>query len=267
MLRYQDEWVTLFEADARKLDFIPDESVALVVTSPPYNVGVKYDTWKDDLPFDEYWQFTREWLAECYRVLKVGGRIAVNVPNIGNNPEQPKGNGIIILLPDMVKSIVSVGFKIREMLVWNKNNRELGTDWGSWLSPSNPSARSVHEHIVVAHKEQMALSWSGVSDLEKEEFLELSRSVWDFRSEWNRTHPAPFPPELPRRLVKLYTYLGDLVLDPFIGSGTTARVCKDNRRHCIGVDVSAKYLRQAADRCAQYVLDMPTVSTMSYAQD
>ena len=246
----------LINADARQIP-LSDQSVQMVVTSPPYNVGVGYDAWDDNLSFQDYWEFMLLWLKECYRVLVPSGRIAINVPNIGNSSDfGGKGKGVIAHMPLTITAMQEAGFQIRDCITWFKTHDESideveqsfcgnNTAWGSWQSPSNPFCRSFSEFIVVAHKESPTLAWKGHSDLAREEFMLWTRNVWLMATVSNPEHPAPFPLELPSRLIKLYTYPGDLILDPFSGTGTTVKAAHQLNRRAIGLDLSPNYLVRA----------------------
>ena len=236
--------------------------VDLIVTSPPYNVGIEYDSWNDNLPEEEYWAFTWNWLNEAYRILKVGGRICINIPVMGNNPLMKKGNLYLFHLPQYL-NLIKEKFKLRECITWIKSYAEYdenvfcggNTAWGSWLSPSNPYCRSFSEFIIVAHKEEDTLQHKGETDLTKDEFLRWTKNVWFFPSEQNRKHPAPYPLELPTRCIKLYSYIGDLVIDPFMGSGTTAESCLRLNRRYIGFEISKSYCENMKYRTAQQRLN------------
>ena len=232
-----------------------DNKVDLIVTSPPYYVGIKYNTYNDTLPEEEYWEFTEKWMKELHRVLKRGGRVCINIPVMGNNAEMKKGNEYLFHLPRYL-NIIKKNFLLRECITWIKSYAEYNenvfcggnTAWGSWLDPSCPFLRSFSEFIIVSHKETPYLQHKGKTDLEKDEFLRWTKNVWFFPSENDREHPAPFPEELPRRCIKLYSYIGDLVLDPFMGSGTTGVVCKKIKRNFIGIEIDKKYYELSKNR-------------------
>jgi site-specific DNA-methyltransferase (adenine-specific) len=173
--------------------------------------------------------------AECWRVMKPGGRIAVNVAGTGRSPYYPLHHYIRAQLE-------AQGFGMRGEVIWYKGP-VMGTAWGSWKSPSNPALRDVHEYILIFSKGDWRLGHSGEADITAEEFVEYTRSVWEFRPAVpdKVDHPAPFPPELPKRLIKLYTFKDDLVLDPFMGSGTTCQVSQALGRRWIGVDMDGGY--------------------------
>ncbi len=235
---------TLFCGSSEAMTEIPDDCVALMVTSPPYNVGKDYD---DDLSIDEYLGLLERVLAETARVLEPGGRVAVNVANLGRKPYLPLNHHVAGLLSDL-------GFLLRGEIVWQKARGAGGScAWGSWRSAKNPTLRDVHEYVIVASKGAYRRSRIGRDTISKEEFLEATTSIWQIRPESARKvgHPAPFPVELPRRLIELYTFEGDLVLDPFIGSGTTAVAAVESGRHYVGYDSDPEYLEIARTRIAE----------------
>ncbi len=222
---------------------IPDNCVALMVTSPPYNVGKDYDV---DLSLDEYLHLLRTVLAETHRVLEPGGRVAVNVANLGRKPYLALNHRIAAMLEEL-------GFLMRGEIVWQKAQGAGGScAWGSWRSAKNPTLRDIHEYIVVASKGSFRRSRIGEDSIGRDEFLEATVSVWNIAPASARRigHPAPFPVELPRRLIELYTFRGDLVLDPFIGSGSTAVAAVETGRHFVGYDTDAAYLEIARARIA-----------------
>jgi len=239
---------------------MPENSVEMVITSPPYNVGKDYgSTWDDNMAYDEYWKFTQEWITQSYRVLVDGGRIAINIPVLGNNPNTPKSQKYLPFLPDYINCLSKAGFTIREIVTWIKATDETmsifcmgSTAWGSFLSPSNPYMRSFIEYIIVAYKDNPSLVGNKDKiDITKEEFMVWSKNAWYFMTESDRSHPAPFPEELPRRLLKFYSYQGNTVLDPFSGTGTTCKVAKDLKRNYVGIDISEQYCERARNRCNQ----------------
>ncbi len=230
---------------AEMMDDLPDASVHLMVTSPPYNVGKDYD---EDFSLEEYLAFLRCVWAEVYRVLVPGGRACINVANLGRKPYIPLHTFII-------QDWLALGALMRGEIIWNKAASSAGsTAWGSWTSAANPTLRDVHEYILVFSKGQFGRpAKNHTSTVSKEEFLELTKSVWTFPAEKARKvgHPAPFPVELPYRLIQLYTFEGDVVLDPFMGSGQTAIAALQTKRHFIGYEISEEYTALAERRIAE----------------
>ncbi|MGE5673409.1 MAG: DNA-methyltransferase [Mycobacterium leprae] len=231
----------LYNRDSRDLSFIPDGVVDLVVTSPPYNVGKNYATHGDSLPLDEYLALLESVWKECYRVMVPGGRIAINVAGCDRKPYLPLHSYITLQMNNL-------GFNMRGEIIWNKGaSVGVSTAWGSWCRPSNPTLRDVHEYIMVFSKGDWAMGHKGETDLTSEEFVAYTKSIWDFPTASAKKvgHPAPFPLELPSRLIKLYTYKNDLVLDPFMGSGTTCQAADLLGRRWIGVDMDPGYCQLA----------------------
>ena len=231
---------------AARMDALPAASVHLMVTSPPYNVGKEYDA---DLTLDEYRDFLRQVMAEVYRVLAPGGRVCFNIANLGRRPYLP-------LHRYLIEDFLALGFLMRGEIIWDKgNSAAASTAWGSWQSPSNPTLRDIHEYILIFSKE----SWQRPrlpgreATISREDFLECTKSVWQFAPASARRigHPAPFPEELPRRCIELYTYRDEVVLDPFMGSGTTALAALKAGRRFVGFEVSPEYRELARRRLSR----------------
>jgi site-specific DNA-methyltransferase (adenine-specific) len=234
----------LFCQSSESMEQLPDDCVALMITSPPYNVGKEYD---EDLSLDEYLGLLERVLTETHRVLEPGGRVAVNVANLGRKPYLALNHYVAGLLHDL-------GFMLRGEIVWQKAQGAGGScAWGSWRSARNPTLRDVHEYVVVASKGSFRRLRIGEDTIGRDEFLEATLSVWSIPPASARRigHPAPFPVELPRRLIELYTFRGDLVLDPFIGSGSTALAALESGRHYVGYDAVPEYIELAERRLAE----------------
>ncbi|MXX94325.1 MAG: site-specific DNA-methyltransferase [Gammaproteobacteria bacterium] len=245
----------VFQQSSADMHQLPDNCVHLIVTSPPYNVGKDYD---DDLSMDQYRDLLNSVWGEVYRVLVPGGRACINIANLGRKPYLPL-NAMIS------QQMLEIGFLMRGEIIWDKS-ASAGTScaWGSWKSASNPVLRDTHEYILVYSKGRYNRESKGkTSTISKEEFLNFTKSVWQFPAESAKrvNHPAPFPIELPRRLIELYTYIDDLVLDPFIGSGTTAIAAKLTERQYIGYEVSPEYLSTAQARIETQFAHSPAVQT------
>ena len=234
----------IFSHSSINMHELPDNCIHLMVTSPPYNVGKLYD---DDLSEGEYFQLLNSVWKEVYRVLVPGGRACVNIANLGRKPYIPLNAKISSQMTD-------IGFLMRGEIVWDKS-ASAGTScaWGSWKSASNPVLRDTHEYILVLSKGKYNREAKDkISTISREEFLEFTKSVWAFPAESAKrvNHPAPFPVELPRRLIQLYTFANDIVLDPFMGSGTTAVASVQSDRSYVGYDTSLEYVQTAQSRLA-----------------
>lgn len=230
----------------------------MTITSPPYNVGKAYGDLDDLLGEEAYLDLMLKTLKELHRVTRPGGRLALNVPFIGNSKWRQKSESCIFYPGIYLPLLDQSEWILREFIIWVKASREEdpesfsgnNTAWGSWLSPSCPYMRCYAEAILVCHKLSRFYG-KRESDITKEEFLAYTKNVWFFPAESNRLHPAPFPEELPHRLIKLYTSPGDLILDPFIGSGTTAAAAKQLGRRFIGIDKVLEYVQMSRLRLAQ----------------
>lgn len=241
---------TVLCQDARKMHNIPDSCVHLMVTSPPYNVGKEYD---EDLNLNEYLELLRGVFSETYRVLVNGGRACINIANVGRKPYIPYHKFIIDVMLD-------VGFLMRGEIIWNKGaGAGVSTAWGSWCSASNPTLRDIHEYILIFSKGKFSRGRKGKENtITRDEFLELTKSVWEFPPESAEKvgHPAPFPIELPYRCIQLYTFKGEVVLDPFCGVGTTCIASIMTSRHFIGIDINPEYVEKAKKRISDFLAQM-----------
>ncbi len=227
---------------SRDMCELPDYSVHLMVTSPPYNVQKEYD---EDLTLEEYRDLLHVVFEETYRVLVTGGRACINVANLGRKPYLP-------LHALIIQDMLDIGFLMRGEIIWDKAaSASPSTAWGSWQSASNPVLRDVHEYILVFSKESFSRKREGKEDtIERDSFLEWTKSIWAFPAVSAKRigHPAPFPEELPRRLIDLYTFKNDVVLDPFCGSGTTCLAAFRLGRQYIGYEINPQYKQLAEKR-------------------
>lgn len=227
---------------SEEMNQLPDECVHLMVTSPPYNVSKEYD---QDLSLKEYLSMLNRVWKETFRVLVPGGRVCINVANLGRKPYIPLHTFII-------EQMLSIGFLMRGEIIWDKAaSASPSTAWGSWLSASNPVLRDVHEYILVFSKTGFRRpKGDRENTIQKEDFLEWTKSVWTFSAVQARKigHPAPFPVELPHRCIQLFSYKGDVVLDPFTGSGTTCLAAHQDSRVYIGYEKNEAYCQLAEER-------------------
>ncbi len=233
---------TFILGSAENMKELPDNSVHLMITSPPYNVSKEYD---EDLSLKEYLQLLENSFKETYRVLVNGGRACINVANLGRKPYIPLSDYIS-------KMMIGIGFNMRGEIIWNKAaSASPSTAWGSWQSAANPILRDIHEYILVFSKGDYKRE-KGIKEntISKEQFMEWTKSIWTMNAESARRigHPAPFPEELPNRLIQLYSFKGDIILDPFMGSGTTAVSALKTDRKFVGYDISKEYIDLAEKR-------------------
>ncbi len=248
--------------DSRNMPHLPDNCVALVVTSPPYYVGKDYEQAiaGREVPesYAEYLSLLRDVFTECVRVLEPGGRVAINVANLGRKPYRSLSADVIRILQD------DLGLLLRGEVIWRKANGAGGScAWGSWRSPANPVLRDVTERIVIASKGRFNRALTAArrkrdglphkATIGRDEFMETTLDVWSFPpAHASRVgHPAPFPVELPARLIQLYTYEDDLVLDPFMGSGTTLVAASAANRRAVGYDIDPTYVDLAKARLGE----------------
>ena len=237
---------SIIHSSSENMNSIPDDSIHLMITSPPYNVSKEYD---EDLSLDEYLSLLKKVFTETYRVLACGGRACINIANIGRKPYIPLSSYISIMM-------MEIGFNMRGEIIWNKAaSASPSTAWGSWQSASNPTLRDIHEYILVFSKGEYKREKNNKENtIEREDFIAWTKSIWTFNTESAKRigHPAPFPIELPYRLIQLYSFKDDIILDPFIGSGTTAIAALKSKRHYIGYETNKDYILLAKKRIEDY---------------
>ena len=244
----------IFCKSSESMTELPDNSVHLMVTSPPYNVGKEYD---ENLSLEEYRELLKRVFKETHRVLVPGGRACINVANLGRKPYLPLHSYIIEDMHD-------IGFMMRGEILWDKGTSvSPSTAWGSYLKANNPVLRDIHEYILIFCKDSFAHSnpYNRKSTISKEEFLEFTKSVWKFPAERATKvgHPAPFPIELPYRLIQLYTFEGEVVLDPFAGSGSACIAALKTKRKYVAYDIDKKYCDLAEKRIKQFLQEQITL--------
>jgi site-specific DNA-methyltransferase (adenine-specific) len=244
-LFFHSDSVWIYNADILKTQSIKENFVDLIITSPPYNVDIKYNSYNDTMSYDDYLSFTREWLNRCYKFIKNDGRFCLNIPLDKNKGGQQS------VCADITTIAKQIGFKYHSTIIWNEQNISRRTAWGSWLSATAPYVIAPVEVIVVLYKKEWKkTSGSRKSDITKKEFMEWTNGVWNFSGESKKKvgHPAPFPVELPRRCIKLFSFVGDTILDPFLGSGSTLLACLETGRKGIGVGLN-KNICEKVKRC------------------
>ncbi|HNW99788.1 MAG TPA: site-specific DNA-methyltransferase [Candidatus Cloacimonadota bacterium] len=243
---------TIILGSAENMKELPDNSVHLMITSPPYNATKEYD---QDLSLVEYLSLLEHSLKETYRVLVNGGRACINIANLGRKPYIP--------LSDYVSQMMlKIGYNMRGEIIWNKAaSASASTAWGSWLSAANPILRDIHEYILIFSKGDYSRERGKKHNtISKDDFMSWTKSIWTMNAESARRigHPAPFPVELPYRLIQLYSFKDDIILDPFMGSGTTAIASIKSDRKYIGYEVSQEYIDLANRRIEKFI-EQPTL--------
>jgi site-specific DNA-methyltransferase (adenine-specific) len=236
--------ITIYNDDFLTISAIEEGSVDLIVTSPPYNVDIHYNSFNDSIPYNKYLEFTELWLEKALKLMKDDGRMCLNIPLDKNKGGQQS------VYADIITIAKKVGWKYHSTIVWNEGNISRRTAWGSWLSPSVPYVIAPVEMIAVLYRKRWKKQGRRESDITKEEFIEWTNGIWTFPGESKKrvNHPAPFPLELPKRCIKLFTFVGETVLDPFLGSGTTLVACALLNRKGIGVEIDKNYCEVAKNR-------------------
>ena len=243
----------IYNVDCIKgMQMLPEDSVDLIVTSPPYNIGIDYDVYEDDKSWDEYYSWCEKWLRECYRVLKKdGGRICLD-HYLSLGTSKYRTSPISTLYTIMEK----IGFKHHSIAVWTDITLAKRTAWGSYLKASAPYINSPFEGILIDYKENWKKLEKGISTIEKDDFVKLTRGVWDIKTETRGLTKANFSIDLPTKAINLLSYEGDVILDPFMGSGTTAVASIKLNRHYIGFEISEEYCKIADNRVKQVLKNL-----------
>jgi site-specific DNA-methyltransferase (adenine-specific) len=254
---------------------LPENSVDLLVTSPPYNVGIDYDTHDDKTSMDDYWEFTKNWLTEAFRVLKTDGRIAVNIPYEVN--VQDRG-GRVLFMSEFWSVMKKIGFKFYGLVDLDEQSphRSKTTAWGSWMSPSAPYIYNPKECVILGYKSKHIKitkgepEWVGeIIDLEQEdgttkkktvyteeqkkEFMDLVYGQWSYFADTRQQTKATFSMDIPLKAIKILTYKNDIVLDPFCGSGTSLVAAEVSGRRWIGIELSPNYTEVSRERVQHFV--------------
>lgn len=237
-LFFKNEILKIINDDVLNTDEVEQNSVDLIITSPPYNVDIRYNSHNDRLSYKEYLEFSNKWLSRCFNWLKEDGRFCLNIPLDKNKGGQQSVGA------DITTIAKQIGFKYHSTIIWNEGNISRRTAWGSWLNASAPYVIAPVELIVILYKKRWKkTSGSRISDMTRNEFMEWTNGLWTFSGESKKKigHPAPFPLELPKRCLKLFSFVNDTILDPFVGSGTTLVAAYLNNRKAVGIDIDKKY--------------------------
>lgn len=243
---HHESRVAVYNDDILKFNKIPNETVDLIITSPPYNVDIHYNSNNDNLSYEDYLKFTEKWIKRCFELTKNEGRFCLNIP-LDKNKGGQKSVGA-----DITKIAKDIGWKYHSTIIWNEGNISRRTAWGSFMSASAPYVIAPVELILILYKD----SWkknggSRKNDITKQEFMDWTNGIWTFNGQSKKGaggHPAAFPIELPRRCVKLFSFIDDVVFDPFLGSGSTLIASYQNNRKGIGTDIDKKYCDIAIGR-------------------
>lgn len=236
--------IKLLQDSALNKEILAKDSLDLIITSPPYNIGIDYNDNEDSKSYENYLESCKIWMENCYFWAKDSARFCLNIPLDKNkNGQQSVG-------ADLTTLAKQIGWKYHSTIIWNEGNISRRTAWGSWLSASAPYVIAPVELIIVLYKNSWKKKHKGKSDISKDEFITWTNGLWNFNGESKKRigHPAPFPRELPKRCIKLFSYVGDVVLDPFCGSGTTMIETYLNNRIFIGIEKEIEYCKLSKNR-------------------
>lgn len=234
----------IIHGNALSRQLLEKESIDLTITSPPYNVGIEYNSNDDTIHYPDYLIFTQKWLANVFYWTRETGRMILNIP-LDKNKGGNRSVGA-----DITTLAKGVGWKYHSTIVWNENNISRRTAWGSFCSASAPYVIAPVELILILYKDEWKRKKQGKNDITKQEFIDWTNGLWTFKGESKKKigHPAPFPRELPKRCIKLFSFIGDTVLDPFLGSGTTMIETINHHRKAIGIELDHQYKELAEKR-------------------
>lgn len=236
--------IKLYKADCTDNSLFTEPFIDLIVTSPPYNVGIEYNSTGDTLQYQEYLDFSHKWMANCYDWTKTTGRFCLNIPFDTHR------YGSQTITADLVQIAKKIGWKYKSNIIWNKGFFEIGTAWGSYKSASAPMFLSPTEMILVFYKDEWKKAVKGTDDITAEEFTSWSNSLWNIKPESATRigHPVPFPTDIPYRCIKFFSFVESTIFDPFAGSGTTLVEAQRLNRNSVGVELDDKYFKLACNR-------------------
>jgi len=234
---------------------LPDNSIDLALFSPPYNVSIPYDTWKDNMSFDNYFKWCIKWLNEIKRVLKEDGRLAINIPNEITNTNDPNYERRVFIAAEYYSLIKQVGLHFNGYVRLSENSPNITNRcaWGSWQSASSPTIYNSEECVLLSYKTQWKKLNKGPSTIEKEDFMKQVSGIWNYKAETQGLTKANFSLDLPITAINLLSYQNDIVLDCFMGSGTTGLACVMTKRNYIGFEISKQYHKIAEVRIQNYL--------------
>jgi len=257
--------ILIYNEDFLTIKSIELECIDLIITSPPYNVGIQYLTHNDEESYKNYLIFSKKWIKKCLTLAKDDGRFCLNIPLDKNKGGQQS------VYADLTSIAKKVGWQYHTTIIWNEQNISRRTAWGSFMSASAPYVIAPIEMIVVFYKKiWKKINKNGRSDITKKEFMEWTNGVWNFSGESKKKigHPAPFPVELPYRCIKLFSYIQDTILDPFLGSGSTLIACHQTNRKGIGVEIDRNYCELAKKRLIKEAqIDQPKLKIIEGNED
>ena len=242
--------IKIIHSDILAADLSAVPPINLVVTSPPYNCDIKYDTHKDNMSYEDYLQWCKKWLKKMYDAMATDGRICINIPiSVTFDHLKVKGEEVINypISADYTRIAQEIGFKFYRVIIWEKMGSNK-TCWGSWRSARAPFVIDPNECILVFYKGTWKREEKGESTISKTEFMTYIKNLWKMAAQKKSKHPAAFPPELPNRCLKLFSYKGDTVMDCFMGSGTTGEVAVQLERNFVGIEMSQNYFTEAKTR-------------------
>lgn len=243
--KFEHKDISLLLGNSLEKNLFKNEFIDLIVTSPPYNVGIEYNSNNDELSYEEYLNFSRKWMANCYEWSNPQARFCLNIP-LDKNKGGNRAVG-----SDLTRIAQEVGWKYKFTIIWNEGNISRRTAWGSWKSASAPVIIAPVELIVVLYKDEWKkTNGSKISDISADEFKNWTQGVWVFNGESKKRigHPAPFPKDLPYRCIKMFSYVGDTIFDPFAGSSTTLIVAQQCNRKSVGVELDEEYFKLSQQR-------------------